>query len=749
MYRLLALLLLLSPPQDRKHGAPSMDYGPFLSASFILKPGAKFDNGNGNFDGPVVARGIAVKLAEGWEAGAIFDGDTLRWAGGWRGGSLKWTGVIFDGAHGPSPTLTVPPDFITIPGPGWSKDGEFADPREDSIPPLPRPGPLPRDHAKYRGLYVHGDQVVLSYTVGKAEVLDRMELEGGAFARTLRVGPSDVRMGIAVADSGFVRAVEKPEGGSLHALASSWTFDVPARPEAVSIRLLLGAREAVDAAAEKSAPAVDLSKLTSGGPARWKGAVETKGVLGKEPGPYVVDRLTLPEKNPWSAKMRPGGLDFFSDGRSAAISTWDGDVWIVSGIDDGLESLTWRRFASGLHQPLGLRIVGDEVYTVGHDQITRLRDLNRDGEADFYECFNSDWELTTAFHSFAFDLQTDRDGNFYFAFNCPVRSGGGGYHRITKHHGTILKVSRDGQRSEIYATGFRANNGIGVGPNGEVTSGDNEGSWVPKCPIHWVKPGSFNGVVDGAHRPLNSAGGRPDPAEEPKPICWMPKNVDNSGGGQVWVTSDRWGPFQGELLHLSYGTSSLYRVLMEEVGGVRQGGVVRLPARFTSSAMRGRFSPKDGQLYVAGLRGWQSNAAREGGLDRVRYTGAPVVMPVSLRVRKAGVEIGFTAPVEAASLGSAEQWAVELWNYRWTSGYGSGDYKVFPDGEETSAKKGKGEGRNRLAVRSAKVAADRKSVLLDLENLQPAHQMRIQFRSAPGEPPLQVEIHNTIHVLGE
>ena len=59
--RLLALLLVLAPAQDKKKpGGPSMDYGPFLSASFVLKRGAKFDNGRGTFDGPVVARGIAV-----------------------------------------------------------------------------------------------------------------------------------------------------------------------------------------------------------------------------------------------------------------------------------------------------------------------------------------------------------------------------------------------------------------------------------------------------------------------------------------------------------------------------------------------------------------------------------------------------------------------------------------------------------------------------------------------------------------
>jgi hypothetical protein len=477
MLRLLALCLALQAKPK-----PAPDTGPFLSASFILKPGAKFDNGTGNFDGPVVARGIAVKFADDWSAGAIFDTDTLRWAAGWTGGPLKFTGVIFDGAHGPSPTLTVPPSFTSPEGPGWAKNGSFEDPRPDSLSPLPRPGPLPADWAKYQGLYVHGQRVIFKYTVGKTEVLDSRAPEG----RCLWIGPSDVEL-------------------------KSHDLSVPPR----ATPMIVGG--------------TDLSTLIKGGPGRYPGVVETKGVLSTEPGPYVVDRLTLPEK---PRVPRVGGFDFFSDGTRAALCTWDGDVWVVSGVDEKLESLTWRRFATGLYQPLGLRIVDDAIYAVGHDQITRLHDLDKDGEADFYENFNNDWELTTAFHTFCFDLQTDPQGNFYFAFNSPVRSGGGGFHKISKDHGTIVKVSKDGMRKETFATGFRANNGIGVGPNGEVTSGDNEGSWVPKCPIHWVKPGSFNGVVDAAHRTETKF-------TEPKPICWLPKGVDNSGGGQVWVTSER------------------------------------------------------------------------------------------------------------------------------------------------------------------------------------------------------------------
>ena len=94
-----------------------------------------------------------------------------------------------------------------------------------------------------------------------------------------------------------------------------------------------------------------------GGKAHWPETVITQGVMGTSDGPYVLDRLTPPSENPWQRRVRFGGLDFFSDGKRAALSTWDGDVWIVSGIDDSLQKLVWRRFASGGFETLGLKIV--------------------------------------------------------------------------------------------------------------------------------------------------------------------------------------------------------------------------------------------------------------------------------------------------------------------------------------------------------------------------------------------------------
>ncbi|HIE71645.1 MAG TPA: hypothetical protein EYP98_16540, partial [Planctomycetes bacterium] len=111
-----------------------------------------------------------------------------------------------------------------------------------------------------------------------------------------------------------------------------------------------------------------------------------------------------------------------------------------------------------------MRIVDDVVYVHGRDGLTRLIDTNNDGEADRYECFNNQVYITAAFHEFAFDLQTDKEGNFYFTKGAPVNPGGRGFMKIVPHHGTILKVSRDGSTIETVATGMRAPNGMGVSP---------------------------------------------------------------------------------------------------------------------------------------------------------------------------------------------------------------------------------------------------------------------------------------------
>ncbi|MEL0005612.1 MAG: hypothetical protein VW643_07410, partial [Opitutales bacterium] len=503
--------------------------------------------------------------------------------------------------------------------------------------------------------------------------------------------------------------------------------------------------------------AEDLGALTQGGDAQWGDPLVTKGKVSEnQTDAYVVDTLGIPFNNQYEPRMRIGAFDFFDDGKTAAVCTWDGDVWIVSGIDDDLQNLKWKRFATGLHEPLGLKIVDGKIYTVGDNQITRFHDLNNDGEADFLENFNNDWDATEGFHAFCFDLQTDPQGNFYFSMGCPVRAGGAGFERLGRHHGCVLKVSPNGDHLSIFASGFRAPNGIGVGPNGEVTTGDNEGSFVPTAPLNWVKPGSFNGVVDsyrgdrnlqssaiegyvipysewGEYRRsfMKRAGFQHFPEESPKPLVWMSKKrgVDNSGGGQVWVTSDKWGPLKDQLLHMSYGQSKLYVVLKEEKNGQMQGGVSRIPIELSSSAMRARINPSDGQLYVSGLKGWQTNAKGNGGLDRIRYTGKPVHLPSSLQVKKDRIEIGFYEPLSSAEANDLSKYKLGAWNLKWTSNYGSPEIPV-----------------NDLKLEKVELLEDGKTVALHVPNLHPTHMVQIDYelQSADGIP-FKGRIDHTIH----
>src|SRR4051794_39546505 len=192
--------------EKKRERYAEMDYGPFLTASIISDPRAKFDNGPGSFSGDSTARGIAIKLSDDWRDGIVFDMDLMRVSAGWMDGSLKLVGLISNGDHGPGPTIGVPPLFQTPHLPGWAgPDGTFNDPRPNSIDPLPPPGPLPRDFAHYRGLYRHGDRVVLSYSVGSVGVLESASLAKNektkAIIRTIRIEKTDKPLSIMLADA--------------------------------------------------------------------------------------------------------------------------------------------------------------------------------------------------------------------------------------------------------------------------------------------------------------------------------------------------------------------------------------------------------------------------------------------------------------------------------------------------------------------------------------------------------------------
>lgn len=723
----LVLLCLLARPAAAQNRWDEMDYGPFLSSS-VTMPGANPEDPAG-----IVEKGVTVRLGtKDHPAAVCFDTDLLCYRAGWTGGWLKLMGTPFDGTHRPPEGSRPMPEgdivFSANSGPGWaSPDAKWDDPRK-------RPyGPLPKPWGKYKGLYTHGERVVFSYTINGMEVLDTVDagltVAGMRFVRTMKLAPSPVEQMVRItgAESDtFAYQAYTTEEVAIRNVPPVPPGCMSVAPHQQSLVLQVTIVPNGKMAAGRI---IDPSTLVRGGPARWPQTIETKGKLGAGDGPYVVDTLTLPDDNPWKSWMRVGGFDFFKDGKSAALSTWSGDVWVVSGIDDKLERLIWKRYAAGLFQPLGLKIVDEKIYVLGRDGITRLHDLNDDGEADFYEAFNHDVEVTPNFHEFAFDLHTDPDGNFYFTKGAPLL-GTHFWDPIGAHNGCLLRVSPDGGKLDVVATGLRAPNGAGISPSGQLTCSDNQGIWTPVCRINWVKEGGFYGAVGMHHADK-------EPAAYDPPLCWLPFAVDNSSGSQVWVTSDRWGPFNGHLLHLSYGKSDLFHVMHEEVDGVAQGGVVRFPLDLASGVMRARFNPADGQLYVAGLKGWQTDAALDGCLQRVRYTGEPVHTAHSMKVTPTGVAITFTGPLDPELAADPESYAVERWNYLWSKECGSPEFKVSAPAQQ---------GRDTVEVESAKLSADGKTVSLELADHQPSMQLmtKCNLEAADGTP-IEIEVFSTIN----
>jgi len=671
------------------------DVGPFMTSA--LKVGEE-----------TIVRAISVKVGDG---GMVFDPDTLTMKAGWSGGFLSFSPARYGLIEMPKVAGRLQ----------WTSSVSI--------------------RGRYEGILLQGNLVRLNYKIGGTEVTETPGIESGggvtAFTRSFLFralvpslpvleikgakGRYDTLDGVTVASlrMGDDRLTAVAVIGATLRISEEGRIelvDVDRKMHpVVKVFIWSGVPRELPQFAALVKESRLLDPVPINPPQRWP-PLSTKGMSGRDNGPYVVDTLTVPYDNPWKALMFLSGLDFFKNG-DAAVSTIHGDVWIVRGIDEKLEHLTWKRYATGLYQALGLRIIDDTVYVLGRDRITRLVDTNSDGEADQYDNFCADLPTTDRGHDYITCLETDAAGNFYFV----------------SWHG-LYKVSADGKKTELLSTGFRNPNGLSVGPDGTITVAPQEGEWTPASMIAVASPGSYHGYGGPKVTPERPLGYEP-------PLCWIPRGVDNSTGGQVWVTSDQWGPLQGSLLSLSFGQSSMMLVPREQVDGVCQGGVVPMKVAFASGAIRGRFNPKDGQLYVVGTKGWVSNATRDGSLQRVRYTGAKVHLPVEVHAVAGGLRLRFTEPLDREIAGDPDSWSAEMWNYKYAADYGSKEYSVANAGVE---------GHDAVEIKSAKLSDDGRSVFLALPALRPAMQVRVRYslRSADGAP-VKGEYDGTIHRLGK
>jgi len=698
-----------------------------------------------------IYKATAVKLGEKGDGGAVFDRCTMRFSAAWTGDFLQHSDRRFALLNTPTPKGEMV--FASPAGPGW------ADPKGEWEAKVKAfTAPLPKEWAQYRGHYLYGDRVVFSYTVNGRAVLEAVTTERlGKFpvvARTVEIlpGKSEIwverspdrskpltgqfthKKGIVAL---FTPTANKTRVGLTYAFPPQSTvteivdergpyYSFPKsekteRFKAVYTTITAGKEADFVAAAETVTLPEDLAKLTKGGPKRWGEPIVTKLIRGGDEEPFAVDTLTIPYTNRFNALFFCTGLDFLPDGR-VAVCTCHGDVWLVT-LNEKAATCSWQRFATGLYHPLGLKVVDGKVVVLERGQLTRLHDLNDDGEADFYECVNNDWHTGGGEHSYDTCLETDPKGNFYF-----FKTGD----PHTPTGGCLLKVSKDGTKSEVFCTGFRHPIGLGTSPTGIITGADQEGNWMPATRIDQYKKGGFYGDMRAHHRAT-------PPTTYDPPLCWLPREVDNSAGGQVWVPKDAkaWGALAGLPLHFSYGRCNAFVLLRQELPEERvQGGASPLGVKFLSGVCRGRFHP-DGSLYVCGLNGWQTAAQADGCLQRVRPTGKAFYLPVAMEVKGKTIRITFSQPLEAKSVQNADHYRAAWWNYLWSGEYGSKRWKVSNPKEE---------GQDDVPVRGAKLLPDGRTVEVTFDTLSPVMQMIVGYnlKAADGKPVVG-SVYLTIH----
>jgi azurin/sugar phosphate isomerase/epimerase len=461
--------------------------------------------------------------------------------------------------------------------------------------------------------------------------------------------------------------------------------------------------------------------LPAPGPAQWPQWIETKGELGTQT-PFATDRITIPFENPHGTLFFISAHDFFSDG-TAAVATMTGEVWLVKGIDEKLEKLHWKRFATGLHQPLGMKIIKDKLYVLGRDQITCLHDLNGDDEADFYECVTNAMQTSPGGHDFIVGLETDKEGRWYFA------SGNQGVCRIDVARNSDSAMATNRNRNselQILATGFRNPNGLGLSTDGRfITTSVQEGDWTPATSICQIELDHNLGAHFGAGGPKN---GKP-----PEPVLmYMPRGEDNSSSSQVFISSDKWASLKGDhnLIHLSSGGGSAWLMMRQNVKGRWQAAAVKISGNFDSGPQCARFNPKDGHLYINGMTGWGTYTPKDGCFQRLRFTGGDKPVPVAFEARDNGVLLRFNQPVKDADAATC---FAQCWNYKYGPQYGSPEYSV---------KYADTPGHDPLEVRSVQKLDGGKALFLEIPQIVTASQIHLHVSTGH-------DIFLTAHALAE
>lgn len=390
---------------------------------------------------------------------------------------------------------------------------------------------------------------------------------------------------------------------------------------------------------------------------------------------YRIESVPYPEE----AVLEVGGLCRMSDGR-VMVGMRRGEIWVRRGT-------AWRRFASGLDEPMGLWPAGsNQVVVAQRPELTRVTDTDGDGEADSFETLADQWNYSGHVYEWTFGPVADRAGNLYGALACwffpttkyekppysgweipPPRSHQPG--TSTAWRGWCFQLTPRGEFVP-FATGLRSPNGLGVSPSGDLFVSDNQGEFRGACELHHVTRGDFLGHPNGLFwGPEASADPFNVPLEEldrrrKLPAIVFPFSLmGQSLSEPVWdETGGKFGLFAGQMFIGDQTHSTVMRVALEKVDGEYQGACFPFRRGFLCGVNRLLFDA-DGSLLTGQTdRGWPSLGGQHEGLQRLVWTGAMPFEIERMTARPDGFELRFTQPLAA---GNVETNAVSVRHFRY------------------------------------------------------------------------------------
>lgn len=466
---------------------------------------------------------------------------------------------------------------------------------------------------------------------------------------------------------------------------------------------------------------------------------------------------TYPIPLPEGEMIEVSGLAFRPDG-ALYVATRRGDVWLVrnpTAADPA--DVEWRPYIRGLHEVLGLLADGDDLLLVQRPEITRVRDTDRDGEADEFLTECDDFGLSGHYHEYIYGPVRDRaTGDLFVTLNADL---GHGDQSPTAYRGAVVKIGPDG-RAIPWATGLRSPNGVNFSPDGRLFYADNQGEWIPVCKLTEVRQGEFyghrpstiwlpkNGQVGLANAIANKPADAPpdakdengDPAFPDPPVVppaiYFPYAMVRSASEPVWDTTEgRFGPFTGQCMAGELTNALVLRVAMEEVGGRMQGACFPMLRGFSSGVNRLEFAP-DGTLVVGGTnRGWGSTGGRDQSLEFVKFTGNDPFEIHSIHVLPTGFDLQFTQPVGADSALEAKRYLLESYKYHYWSTYGSPEID-----------------RRQHEITELKLSEDGRTVHLSANGIEPGRVYHFRLsgvNAADGSPLLHQDAYYTANALPE